>query len=98
MRTTIAVEKPGLVFVYSRVSGRCRRVEGLLAQVLQRRRNHETFRLFRVAEEERPDLVERLRVGVVPTLLILESRRVRARLTAPASCAEIEEFLAPWLK
>ena len=51
--------KPGLVFFHSGVSGRCRRVEGFLAQVLQRRRNHETFTLYRVAREGRPDLVER---------------------------------------
>lgn len=98
MRTTSELERPGLVFVYSRVSGRCRRVEGFLAQVLQRRRNHDTFRLFRVAEEERPDLVERFRVASVPTLLVVESKRVRGRLAAPASCAEIEQFLGPWLR
>ena len=40
----------------------CRRVEGFLAQVLQRRRNHETFKLYRVAQEERPDLVERFEI------------------------------------
>ena len=51
--------KPGLVFFHSAVSGNCRRVEGFLAQVLQRRRNHGTFKLYRVAQEERPDLVER---------------------------------------
>lgn len=96
MRTTVA--KPGLVFFSSRVSGRCRRVEGFLAQVLQRRHNHETFRLFRVVQEERPDLVERFRVAAVPTLVVLEERRVRARLTGPATCREIEEFLAPWLR
>jgi hypothetical protein len=37
--------KPGLVFFHSSVSGRCRRVEGFLAQVLQRRRNHDRFRV-----------------------------------------------------
>ena len=41
--------KPGLVFFHSGVSGACRRAEGFLAQVLQRRRNHETFTLYRVA-------------------------------------------------
>ena len=46
--------QPGLVFFYSSVSGACRRAEGFLAQVLQRRRNHETFRLYRVDQEERP--------------------------------------------
>ena len=52
-------ELPRLVFFHSALSGNCRRVEGFLAQVLQRRRNHGTFNVVRVAEEERPDLLER---------------------------------------
>ena len=90
--------KPGLVFVHSSVSGRCRRVEGFLAQVLQRRRNHGTFKLYRVDKEERPDLVERFRVETFPTLVVVEAKRVRARLERPRGCREIETFLAPWLK
>jgi len=92
------VEKPGLVFFYSRVSGRCRRVEGFLAQVLQRRHNHSTFRLYRVEQAERPDLVERFAVERLPTLLVVESKLVRGRLVAPGTCAQIEDFLAPWLQ
>jgi thioredoxin-like negative regulator of GroEL len=92
------LERPGLVFVYSRISGRCRRVEGFLAQVLQRRHNHSTFRLYRVAQEERPDLVERLAVGTMPTLLVVEAKHVRRRLVSPGTCAEIERFLEPWLR
>jgi hypothetical protein len=40
-----ATAKPRLVFFYSSSSGACRRVEGFLAQVLQRRGNHDTFQL-----------------------------------------------------
>ena len=47
--------RPRLVFFYSPVSGRCRRAEGFLAQVLQRRHNHETFDLHRVSVDTRPD-------------------------------------------
>lgn len=90
--------KPGLVFVHSATSGRCRRVEGFLAQVLQHRRNHGTFELHRVASEERPDLVRRLAVDVLPTLLVVEGKRVTARLEQPRGCRDIEAFLAPWLK
>jgi len=43
-------ELPRLVFFHSPLSGNCRRVEGFLAQVLQRRRNHGTFNVVRVAE------------------------------------------------
>jgi thioredoxin-like negative regulator of GroEL len=90
--------KPGLVFFYSPVSGSCRRAEGFLAQVLQRRRNHGTFKLYRVDEQERPDLVERFAVGTMPTLVVVEGKSVRARLEKPRGCREIESFLAPWLK
>jgi thioredoxin-like negative regulator of GroEL len=89
--------RPGLIFFHSAVSGTCRRVEGFLAQVLQRRRNHGTFKLYRVAQEERPDLVERFAVEQLPTLVVVEGKRVRARLERPRGCREIEEFLAPWL-
>jgi len=90
--------KPGLVFFHSSVSGRCRRVEGYLAQVLQRRRNHETFRFYSVATEERPDLVDKFRVESLPTLVVVENKQVRARLEAPRGCRDIERFLAPWLQ
>jgi thioredoxin-like negative regulator of GroEL len=90
--------KPGLVFFHSSVSGACRRAEGFLAQVLQRRRNHETFRLYRVAEEERPDLVDRFGVTIMPTLVVVEGKIVRAKLERPRGCREIETFLAPWLQ
>ena len=89
--------KPGLVFFHSGVSGACRRAEGFLAQVLQRRRNHETFRLYRVSQEERPDLIEQFGITRMPTLVVVEERTVRGRLERPRGCREIESFLAPWL-
>ena len=90
--------KPGLVFFHSAISGQCRRTEGFLAQVLQRRRNHETFKLYRVAQEERPDLVERFGIETLPTLCIVEGKTVRAKLEQPRGCRDIERFLAPWLR
>ena len=90
-------ELPRLVFFHSTLSGNCRRVEGFLAQVLQRRRNHGTFNLVRVAEEERPDLLERFRIETVPTLVVVEHKAVKGRLERPRGCREIEGFLAPWL-
>ena len=92
-----AAARPRLVFFASEVSGRCRRVEGYLAQVLQRRRNHETFQFYAVTKEKRPDLLEKFRVEQVPTLLVLDGQRVRARLESPRSSREIELFLSPWL-
>jgi thioredoxin-like negative regulator of GroEL len=99
--TAPAVElrhKPGLVFFHSRSSGRCRRVEGYLAQVLQRRRNHETFKLYRVDAEERSDLTRRFCVESLPTIVVVEDKLVTARVVAPKGCREIEVALAPWLR
>jgi thioredoxin-like negative regulator of GroEL len=90
--------RPGLVFFHSSLSGQCRRVEGFLAQVLQRRRNHGTFKLYRVEEAARPDLVERFGVETMPTLVVVEGRSVRGRLEQPRGCREIERFLEPWLR
>jgi thioredoxin-like negative regulator of GroEL len=91
-------DKPGLVFFHSRSSGRCRRVEGYLAQVLQRRRNHETFKLYRVEAHERSDLMRRFGVDTLPTILVVENKLVTARIVAPRGCREIEAALAPWLR
>lgn len=91
------VAKPRLVFFYSPRSGRCRRVEGFIAQVLQRRRNHDTFDLVRVSVDARPDLAERFRIETVPTLCVVEDRRLRKRIPAPRGCRELERELAAWL-
>ena len=90
--------KPRLVFFTSSLSGQCRRVEGFLAQVLQRRRNHGTFRVLDVDEDKRPDLVSRFGVAGLPTLVVLEGQTERARLERPRGCRDIEELLGPWLR
>jgi thioredoxin-like negative regulator of GroEL len=90
--------RPRLVFFYSRASGRSRRVEGYLSQVLQRRRNHESFRLYNVDVAEAPELAERFDVRDVPTLVVVEDKRVQARLELPRGCREIEDLLSPWLR
>ncbi|MCP9485202.1 MAG: thioredoxin family protein [Gaiellaceae bacterium MAG52_C11] len=92
------VTKPKLVFFTSSVSGHCRRVEGFLAQVLQRRRNHGTFRLHVVDEHARPELVARFRVTALTTLVVVEGRKEQARLESPRGCRDIEALLAPWLR
>ena len=91
-------DKPRLVFFYSPLSGRCRRVEGFIAQVLQRRRNHETFELVRVSVEQRPDLAQKLRVEQVPTICVVEGRRIVLRIVAPRGCRDLEKELEPWLQ
>lgn len=90
--------KPGLVFFYSQASGRCRRVEGFLAQVLQRRGNHDTFKIYRVERDARPDLAAKFGVADVPEIVVVEEKLVRGRLNSPRGCRDIERFLAPWLR
>lgn len=93
-----AAERPRLLFFYSETSGASRRVDGFLAQVLQRRANHATFRLVRVDADRRPDLVERLQVSELPTLLVIADGRVRGRLARPSGCGQIAQLLSPWLR
>jgi thioredoxin-like negative regulator of GroEL len=90
--------KPILAFFRSDTSGRCKRVDGFLAQVLQRRRNHDSFVVKNIVREERPDLFKRFRIEDVPTLVVIEGRAVRGRLVAPRGSAEITLFLSPWLR
>jgi thioredoxin-like negative regulator of GroEL len=89
--------KPSLVFFQSEASGRCRRVEGFLAQVLQRRSNHDTFEILRVDADKQADLAQRFRIETVPTLVVVVERRAQAWLANPRGCRDIEDFLAPWL-
>jgi thioredoxin-like negative regulator of GroEL len=90
--------RPRLLFFYSASCGRCRRVEGFLAQVLQRRHNHSTFSLYRIDREARPDLAERFGVAETPALLVVDGKRIEARLERPRGCVEIQTLLAPWLR
>jgi thioredoxin-like negative regulator of GroEL len=94
----VQAERPRLILFYSSVSGRCRRAEGFLAQVLQRRKNHDTFDLVRVPVDRRPDLASRFLVEEVPTLLVVEGRKVKKRIVAPTGCRDLEAALAPWLR
>jgi thioredoxin len=95
---TVAVALPQLVFFYSPRSGQSRRADGYLAQVLQRRHNHETFSLVRVDVDAHPDLAERFEITSTPTLLVIAEGRVCARLSELHGCREIAKMLQPWLK
>ena len=90
--------RPRLVFITSTLSGQCRRVEGFLAQVLQRRRNHGTFHLLVVDEDTRPDLLRRFGIESLPTLVVVDGRAERGRIEQPRGCRQIEQFLSPWLR
>ncbi len=46
---------------------------------------------------ERPELAEKLGVETIPALVVVEGRRVRARLEGLGGCREIEQLLEPWI-
>jgi thioredoxin-like negative regulator of GroEL len=91
-------QRPRLVFFYSPFCGRCRRVEGFMAQVLQRRRNHDTFDVVRVSVDQRPDLAEKFRIEQVPSICVVEGGKLRLTFETPRGCREIERELEPWLR
>ena len=90
--------KPSLLFFHSAASGRCRRVEGFIAQVLQRRSNHQTFKILHIDADQQADLVERFRIETIPTLVVVADKRAQAWLPNPQGCRDIERFLGPWLR
>src|ERR1043166_9414965 len=91
-----ALTKPSLVFFHSAASGRCRRVEGFLAQVLQRRSNHDTFEVVRLDADRHDELVEQFKIDTIPTIVVGTGKRAQGRLLNPRGCRDIEKFLAPW--
>jgi thioredoxin-like negative regulator of GroEL len=93
-----APARPRLVLFQSKHDGQSRRVESYLAQVLQRRKNHDTFDIHHIDADEYADLAERFRIDGVPALVVVHDRRVQARLTHPRGCRDIQEMLAPWLR
>jgi hypothetical protein len=66
--------------------------------VLQHRRNHETFELVRVSVDRRPDLAEKFGVDKVPTICVVDGRKLRRRIVAPRGCRDLERELEPWLR
>jgi thioredoxin-like negative regulator of GroEL len=90
--------KPRLLFFYESSDGKARRVEGYLAQVLQRRRNHETFVIHRVDVEQRPELAERFNIEATPTFVVVQEKRIRGQLERPRNAVEIQHLLTPWLR
>jgi len=93
-----ASARPRLLLFHSQVSGRCRRVDGFLAQVLQRRANHATFEVERIEAEENPDVHESFGIDVVPTIVVVADGKIQGRIIDPGGCKAIERFLAPWLR
>ena len=79
-------------------SGPARRVESLLDQVLQERRNHEAFDRTVVDVDEDRSAAEQYAVEEVPTILVVENGEERCRVDGRPSVAALREALAPWLR
>lgn len=87
-----------LVFFHSPTSGQCRRTEAHLAQTLQRRKNRSRFEVVRVDVREHPDLAKRFTVDAVPTLIVIEDRRIVGRIVSPDTALDLARSLKPWLR
>jgi thioredoxin-like negative regulator of GroEL len=83
--------RPLLVFFRSERSGPARRMESLIAHLARKERDR--VRVRRVDVDLRPDLAERFAVTDVPTVVLVQKRRVVARLDGRASAPQIERML-----
>ena len=83
--------RPLLVFFTSAKSGPARRMESLVAHIARKER--ERLRVIQVDVDQRVDLVEKLKVVNVPTLVLVVDRKAVARLDGRASAPKIEAML-----
>jgi thioredoxin-like negative regulator of GroEL len=82
---------PLLVFFSSERSGPSRRMESLVAHIARKERGR--LRVIQVDVDQRADLVEKLSVEDVPTLVLVVDRKAVARLDGRASAPKIEAML-----
>jgi thioredoxin 1 len=88
-------DRPQLVFFWSERSGPARRMESLLAHL--ERKERDWLRVRRVDVDANPDLAERFKVDVVPTLVLIKDKRAVSRLDGRTSAPRIEAMLEPHL-
>jgi thioredoxin-like negative regulator of GroEL len=87
----MSADTPLLAFFTDERSGPARRMESLLAHLARKERGR--LRLRRIDVGHQPEIARRLRVDVVPTLLLIKDRRVVARLEGRVSAPRIERML-----
>ena len=90
-----AEARPLLVFFSSSSSGPCRRMESLVAHVARKERHR--LRVLQVDVDQHTDLVEKLAVRHVPTLVLVVARKAVARIDGRASAPKIEAMLTEHL-
>ncbi|HVU75970.1 MAG TPA: thioredoxin family protein [Gaiellaceae bacterium] len=83
--------RPLLVFFSSARSGPSRRMESLVAHIARKERHR--LRVIQVDVDQRADLVEKLAVQSVPTLVLVVDRKAVGRLDGRASAPKIEAML-----
>ncbi len=83
--------RPLLVFFSSAQSGPSRRMESLVAHIARKERDR--LRVIQVDVDQRADLVEKLAVEHVPTLVLVIGRKAVARIDGRASAPRIEAML-----
>ncbi len=88
-------DRPLLVFFWSERSGPARRMESLLAHL--ERKERDRLRVRRVDVDASPELAERFRVEIVPTLILVKDKCVVSRLDGRMSAPKIEAMLEPHL-
>ena len=86
--------RPTLIYFASRRSGPCRRVQAFLDQVLQSRRNHETFRRSDVDVDEQPELARRFQVEQLPTIIVVHEGKIAQRIEGRVGTPQIRTVLA----
>lgn len=52
----------------------------------------------KVERETHPELTAHLGVTHPPAIVVVDGKRIRARLESPRGCGEISALLEPWLK
>jgi thioredoxin-like negative regulator of GroEL len=92
----VSDDKPLLVFFTSERSGPARRMESLLAHLARKERTR--VRIMRVEVEQQPELTEKFRVTDVPTLVLVQRKRVVDRIEGRASAPAIETMLGRHLQ
>ena len=87
--------RPLLVFFWSERSGPARRMESLLAHLARKERSR--LRIRRVDVDASPELAERFKVELVPTLVLVKAKRAVGRIDGRTSAPRIEAMLEPHL-
>ncbi|MCP9485625.1 MAG: thioredoxin family protein [Gaiellaceae bacterium MAG52_C11] len=87
--------RPLLVFFWSERSGPARRMESLLAHLARKERSR--LRIRRVDIDASPELAERFKVEIVPTLVLVKDKHAVARIEGRTSAPRIETMLEPHL-